>query len=417
MTAHIKADNSPMMTTGQAPVYKLEAFPKSYIVDVGNEAADKVETYYRTAKVIYRVIDFIAAIGDVVSRAFLNLSSELRATTEFIECTRFWSVLKDLISGKFWKESKWQKMADRITLACHSFLKMVGAGLKYGLYGLGKLAKYSVGQLPVFKLVTDGFYAVSSFFAAWDAKLKINQLNADVAHVDGVILNWERFYLQQSLLVIKDKQEIGVLKKKYENIISKRTTMIDKNKASIKKLEDGYAKALRKAHGDVAKLPNDARIIPQLISKIQSEQRVSTTRIEVSQARLAKIEAKDFEGLANELKGNLITNSTAPTEDVKKELAKAVDAKIKKWEHFKQDKLASKQRPERASSWMKIAASVCKIAVISLALTLTAINLWTFPLLMTVVSLGLLGDSISFIRIFHDRYKLRNPVDVAIAAC
>lgn len=372
---------------------------RSYVLDGGAVVAEKVEPYYRTAKVVYRVIDFIDALTSKVAKPLLQLSAELRGTTDFIECTRFFGVANEVFTPKkgvyFLTNPKnsWQKIVDKVTLALHSALKMVGAALKYGFITLGRIATFSIGQLPVFKLVTDGFYAISSFFGAWEARNRIRQLNSSVKHADKQITAWENFEQQNVLIHLGEETELRTLKTKFEAVIKKRTAMIEEKQKQLPKLEEARIKALAKANGnaDASKPKAKAKAIAALKGEIAK----CEARIALCKGYLEKISAKDYSGLAEAIKLDLVKNPEA----LQKEGAvqKAIDAKIRKWEVIK---------AEVRSSRMKIISSACKVAVISCALTFTALNTWTFPFLITVVSLGLLGDGCSFVRVFHDRYRL-----------
>lgn len=387
----INTANTPKTPTLHVPAV-------SHVLDGSGLIATKIEPYYRTAKVTYRIIDFVAAITSAVSSTFLKLSAELRATTDFIECTRFFSVASELINPKdgvyFFQNKKnlIQKRIEKVTLACHSALKMVGAGIKYGFIDLGKIAVYSIGQLPVFKLVTDGFYAVSSFFAAWDARIKIKKYNSSINHSEKQIATWERFYEQVVLVQLGEETELQSLKDKYTASIQKRSAIVDLKGKLLEKLTSEHDLALAKAKGNVAAVPKKK---VQQITDLKADIQKCKARMELCKGRLEKIDAKDYFGLAEDLKSHAI--KTAKSSDQPEPLQYAVDSKVKKWQLIKAN---------LCSSWMKVASAVCKVAVITIALTFTAINLWTLPCLLTVVSLGLLGDSFSFVRVFYDRYNL-----------
>ena len=58
---------------------------------------------------------------------------------------------------------------------------------------------------------------------------------------------------------------------------------------------------------------------------------------------------------------------------------------------------------ESDNQLIKIASSVAKIFVITMALVLTAINLWTTVPLITLLSLGIIADTLGLVKIFMEK--------------
>lgn len=113
----------------------------------------------------------------------VRLSTALRETTELIESTRLFCSLNELfcpdVNGRYFfkkMELTWQKVTERVCFAAHTFFKMLTGLRNWGLIDLGKIALYGFAQLPIFKMVTDGLFAATSFFCVWDSKRQLDMI-------------------------------------------------------------------------------------------------------------------------------------------------------------------------------------------------------------------------------------------------
>lgn len=152
--------------------------------DAGSKIANRVGYYYAAAKVAYKSINLTSLFFKTVYAPITNLSNELRGTTELIEATRFFCSLNEFlcpdVNGVYFLkklENTWQKIAERISFACHTCLKMVNALWQWGFIDLARIVRYTIGHLSIFKMVTDGLFAATSFFSVWDSKKQLERMH------------------------------------------------------------------------------------------------------------------------------------------------------------------------------------------------------------------------------------------------
>lgn len=160
----------------------------------GGLIANRVGYYYNAAKVAYKSINLSALFQKTVCESLAKLSMELQVTTEFIEGSRFFVSLNELFcpddKGVYFfrnKDHYWQKIAERVSFAAHTFLKMVGACWQWGFINLARISKYAIGHLTIFKLVTDGLFAATSFFSVWDSARQLSQLRKESNQEDKAL--------------------------------------------------------------------------------------------------------------------------------------------------------------------------------------------------------------------------------------
>ena len=72
-----------------------------------------------------------------------------------------------------------------------------------------------------------------------------------------------------------------------------------------------------------------------------------------------------------------------------------------KCDHLTNEKIA--QNAKSRTLLIKTASSVAKIAVITMALVLTAINLWTKLPFIALLSLGIVADTLGLVKIFLEK--------------
>ena len=110
-----------------------------------------------------------------------------------------------------------------------------------------------------------------------------------------------------------------------------------------------------------------------------------------SEHRLQLAVDHDYKGLAEELSKKRISG---------------VGGKIQRYEVMK-----SNAEIKMNKSWLGIANSVGKIAVITLALALTALNWWSLPFALSLITLGCIVDSIGYTKIIYDEFvKEKKPL-------
>lgn len=339
-------------------------------LDRGDFIASAVAPLDKAVKISYRSIDFVLTITgvvqDAISQSFEMISNDLKNASTLIEGSRLFGTMalltsKDEQGRSFFERHSWQRCADRVFLAGHQALKLVTAAVKWQLMQLGTLANYAVGSLPVFKLVTESLIIVSSFFSAWDNINALSGLKGLYQETHEKFEKWATRKISIALVRTGNDEEIAALKNRY-------LADADAAKVELEKL---------------SALPEKTE---EIASQIAKKQHV----YDRCQNRLSKIESKDYLGLADDL-----------------DKPKLIDYKIRKWEVVKENIVS-----DIKGSWLRIAAAVGKIAVISLALTLIAVNYWTMASKLFLFGFGIIVDSTALSKIFYERFHNHLPLPV-----
>ncbi len=357
-------------------------------LNAAGHSVTHVDALEKVVKITYRSIDIGNLLAKTPSETGEAISSQLRDTILFLESIRFIGIARMLFcpdkNGVYYlKNLKYtiQNRIGRVFLLAHTALKMVNGACKYNLMSLGKIGKYYVGQLPVFKLVYDGLYGIASIFNTWDATLGINKGAKTISLANKQIAKWEHRPTEIALTRIGDPAQIAKLEARYTGKLSKVE--------ELKKDARLYADILEKLDTDPSSLKvSDAKLKSMRKECTAKAQQVATKldklsgKIPLLQERIAKIAARDFKGLAEDL------------------AAKDIDYKVKKWKVIK-----ANTKIDLNKNIMGFFSSIGKVAVIALALFFTAVNWWTFPCLLTVLALGTFSDSMGLGKILYREFK------------
>lgn len=328
-------------------------------LDLASYSVTNVEPFEKISKIIFRTIDFFSVLTKKVSAPVLMLGSRLKDTCDITESLGLCGRVKELVcpdeKGQyFFKKSSWQKCADRILLAVACVFKTINSAVKLSLVSLGKLAKLTIGRLPVFRLVPDCLVAVSSFFGTWESKNNAEAASAKLKIANRKVEKW-----------------------------AKRSALIEQvrrgNYAEFIALKNSYQKKVAKLEEQIKAL--DAASATKEIA-------IKKADLKKYQDRLAKIEANDNVGLADDL-------------------AKAdISFKQKKWSVEQ-----SNAKIMQNKAWFGIANGVSKIFVITMATTMTALSLASSPHVLTLLAAGVCVDSIGLTKALYDySAKPQNPI-------
>lgn len=359
------------------------------------------EPLEKVAKITERSIRIAGVILGNVSRATSNLESQLRDAITVFETVRFVGIVNVLITpnnGKYFltdEKNSWQKRADRVTLAFHCAFKTVKGLNKFGFVELGIMAKNAIGKLPIFTLVMDSFVLASSFFSSWESiGNNLPKARKKVAEADEKIVKWECRRTAIAYLKIDDEIERKHFEARYQKKSLELHAELDALKKKFVANEDKLHKAVesQKQSGQEIQVPAiDYNKIVEKYSlegkKLTGEIERTNAKLKVTDERVAKIAAGNCKGLAEDLEK---TN---------------IDLKMKKWEVCK-----ANAQQEETKIWVKIANAIGKIAVVALALTLTAINLWTVPFTLSLLFMGILVDSIGLSKIYIEEFWKPKPI-------
>lgn len=361
---------------------------------VGNsEALEKV------AKITERTIRAVEVIFGGLSNAVSNFGSQLKDAIIVFESLRFVGIMNFLITPKNGKyfltdpANSWQKRLDRVTLAFHCAFKTVKGLNKFGFVELGVMAKNAIGQLPIFVLAMDSFIVASSFFSSWDSLANsLPKASKNLSKDNYKLDKWEYRLTAIALLKAGDEIERKYFEVKYNDKSSELHAELDGLEKKARLNDDKLQKALAVQQEVETQIPNET--VEKIVANCKAETKKLSleigrvqVKLEKVDERLAKIAARDCRGLAEDLeKAN-------------------IHFKIKKWEVCK-----ANDKQEKSKVWIKIANAVGKIAVVALALTLTAINLWTAPFMLSLIFMGILVDSIGLSKILVEEFWKAKPI-------
>lgn len=341
------------------------------------------EALEKVTKIAERSIRVLGIVLNSLSQAASNLGLQLKDTIIVFETLRFVGIVKLMFcpneKGKYFLSdaaNSWQKKVDRVTLAFHCAFKSVKGLNTFGFVELGAMAKNVIGKLPIFVLVMDSFVLASSFFGSWDCIANgLPKAYKKISVANDKIDKWE--YRPTAIALLKANDEIE--RKYFENKYAAKAADLNAKFSDLEKKirlnEDKLAKA-QESHLSkeiqekiFTDCKAEAKKLTLEINRIQA-------KLQIVDQRIAKIAACDCKGLAEDLeKAN-------------------VAFKIKKWEVLK-----SNAKQEASKVWIGIANAIGKIVVVTLALTLTAVNVWTDPFLLSLLFLGILVDSIGLSKI------------------
>lgn len=375
-------------------------------LEVATFTATHSEPLEKVAKLAERFIRVSDVAFGGISQAVSNLGNQLRDAIIVFESLRFVGIMNFLVTpknGKYFlvdSANSWQKRLDRVTLAIHCAFKSIKGLNKFGFVDLGVMAKNAIGKLPIFTLTMDSFILASSFFSTWDNLAVVQpKVRKKLDETEAKIEKWE--YRPMAIAGLKAGDEIE--RRHFESKYNAKALELNNSLQGLEKKarlnEDKLQKALSQEAGET-QLPQNVqeKIIKECTvesKKLAREIGSIQAKIIKTDGRIAKIVARDCKGLALDLEKT------------------DVNFKIRKWEVGQ-----ANAKQESAKNWVKVANSVGKIAVVTLALTLTAINLWTAPFLLTLLGMGILVDSIGLSKILLDEFWKpkplpRNPVILA----
>lgn len=361
--------------------------------------AEKSEAVQRTGKVTFRMIDLFNNHVSL-SAGILELNSRLKTCVEMIEFFETFSRFHELFSidkkgQSFFQANSWQKIADRVLLTIHSVFKSMGFLSRVGLLALGRLATYTVANIPLLRVIVDGAYVGSSVFSLWDNTNKIIGYRGEIKKANYKIDKWIHRPVVLDKLRAGDPVEVAKMQKKYADHSNTITTALKGYEADLNKAKE-HIRTLEICDKDSPVLPEELTermrkekksIEDLLVDYKDKEQNIAGTiakaeaELNKYEERLSLIQSKDYNGLADELD----------------KMSQAY--KLKKWEVIK-----SNQGVGITKSCWGIANKVGKIAVISFAACMTIFSLSTMPFLDGVLILGVVAESTGLVKMLLDHF-------------
>lgn len=376
------------------------------ITEIGAFTVKNADPAEKVAKIAYRAIDSALIITHTVSKPWSNLSTELKDSATIFESLKVFGALKMIAcpdaQGRYFltnSQNTWQKRADRLTLLAHTSFKTVKGLSKAGFVNLGVMSKEVIGRLPAFTLAMDSFIVLSSIFGWWDTMIVgLPKANESIARDEDKLAKWEYRPLAIAYLRIDDETEKTAFKNKYmlkaqslEKLLKVNADKVLLKEEKIKEIEED--KTCTPAEREAVILSCRSSI-----QKFEKEANVLLQKQKKNDARLEKIETNNWKDLI---------------EDLTKQQIYGQGGKINKWEVVKHNDQIAKNK-----SWLKIANSVGKIAVVTFALTLTSLfgAAWAVPFALSVLALGIVVDSLGLVKILYDEFGKPLPIPKPCAA-
>lgn len=385
-------------------------------LEIGSFVTKNAEPLEKVAKNTYRLIDMWAAVYGSVSAPFAMLSSQLKDSVTVFESIRVFGAIKTLVckdeDNKYFlfnEKNTWQKKVDRVCLAFHNSFKSVKGLSKAGLVQLGACAKHAIGKLPVFTLVTDGFMIGSSFFSIWDISVKGFPRGQEALKLaDEKILKWEDRPFAVDLLKrgIVSKTTRNELEAKYQGKAIAIANKIEDKTKELQVKEEALQTILASKTENSSEKEKASTEAYMAIKKLTVEISKLIAAQVKNNDRLEKLELQDYKALASTFE------KTVKTVQFGKEVdEKQCEFKSRQWQVKREN-----AQVEQNKNWIRLANSVGKVAVITLALTLIALDAWMFPCVMSLLALGFIVDSIGLTKFVYEEFAKSKPVPFQISA-
>lgn len=318
-------------------------------LDMAAKTALNVEPLEKVAKIGNKTIELTATFT-AVSASFAALSEHLKGTATFFETVQFFGRVKELIcldkNGKSFFQVNTWQKS----------VDRVTLAIHSSMKAIRTLAKHGMVNLGRLSANIAGKLSIFSF--ATDAFI----LTSCVFSI------WDN--VKKIPKVRKDLAQAGLKIEKWQY----RKTLIAQVESGIQsEIDTLKAKYEKKAAAVADKAQQAVDEVGQTLQKYAH--------------RLALIEAHDHQGLADEL-------AKTDTSD-----------KMKKWTVIQGN--ATLARNKLAFG---ITNSAMKIGVVSLALILTATNVWANIVLRPLLLGGIATDSVGLTKFFYDHYNKPTPV-------
>lgn len=331
-------------------------------------AVENCEPLEKIAKITFRVSELAKLVLGGLSVTMSNFAKQLGDTILVFESLRFIGVMKLLLTkqrnGEYLltdPKTSWAKCIDRVALAFHTAFKSVKGLNKFGFVELGWMAKDAIGKLPIFTLVMDSFILISCFFSGWDSATKsMPEAQKKLARAEEHLSKWE--YRDTAINLLKSQDEYV-----RQDFVSKYTADIQKIEATI-------------------------------LEKTGKTDDRSVVELKAAEVKLHKVSSR-LALLANENVDE--NNCKVLAEDLEKN---DINFKLKQWKLVKKNASNLETRVV-----FRIANSVSKIAVVILALTLVAMNVWTAPFLFTLIAMGIVSDSLGLTKTLLEEFLKDTP--------
>ena len=339
----------------------------------GSEAFEKI------LKNSQRGLEIASKIESISKPIWKVLSVSCKNAIDVFESIRFLGVVTLLFTPQknnkyflYSPEHSIQKKCDRLFLLAHTGCKTIRAASKWKLIDLGYFGKLKIGpHLPVFTLLTDGLMLASCSFSIWDMWLKITGLNQEEHEIKKKIEFRQDRPLNLAQALQGDQAAFDKLQKNLVDKIEQIKNELALDYKDLYLVNDLLNQPINDRNSPGLK--NESDLLNQKISRLE-------IKLEKNQTRLQHLNARNYEPLINDCTEKNIIEKVNDRRKIKEK-----------------DFVASK------IDQVKLASSIAKIFVITMALVMTAVNVWTTIPTIILLSCGIIADSIGLAKLFLER--------------
>lgn len=332
----------------------------------------KSEPPEKVTKILVRAFAILGELSVTLSRPMHNLVGNLRNSIVVFDSFKIFGATRMLVcpdaeTGKYLlldPKKNWQKKADRVCLFVHSSFKTLKGLVTVGLAKYGALAKNMVGQLSVFTFIMDSFIVLSAAFGAWDGLRVLPKECKEADKAQNQFAKWEKRRVDVAVLSQNDEMQAIQMEQHYEKKIEKLTAEVEKLRQE--------AQVLRNKGKDP--VSNDAKI-------------------EKLEAKKAK-----YEALVKKIKARAYPEFV-------KELAAPIAKKYYFWDVRKYNTTVKMR-----NTLFGIINAVGKVAVVTFALTLTALSVQATPWVVSLLALGIIVECTGILKIYYKEFN--KPIKV-----
>lgn len=377
-----------------------------------SDIADKTEVLGKAANLVAKSIELVQKLNLVASEAFSRLAKSAERTKNLFDVFAFPRALFEIAAPEINKETgrpvvdshgrhvylltnakkSFEKKAEKVCMAVSSFFKsIIGLG-KYELIDLSKWKKWTLdsgGNLSVLEFVANSFMIIANFFSLSESASEIQKQNKTLKTEGDKESKWRVRPELKALLMNADDATVEALKRKFTykerhfhiEVLSKQQH-IHRLEEELRQIEQ-----LPEAQRETSRIEIQAKRL-----HVQRDLDDASRKMSKYSHRLTHLNNHEYESVANQWSVDKINRK------IQNHHNHYENAKDKKY-----------------IGMVKIASTISKIAVVALAMTLTALNAWTIIPTIVVLSLGIFTDFTALYRAYLEEHKIHSRVAHRVA--
>jgi hypothetical protein len=341
------------------------------------EGSEPLEKLFKNAQ---RGMEIISKVEWITHASLAALSVTCKSAIDVFESVRIVGVVQLLFTPQknnqyflFSPENSLQKKCDRVFLFAHTVCKNLRAMNKWKLIDLGHFGRLKIGtHLTVFHLLTDGLMIASSFFSSWDTWLKVNTIVEGEYEINRKIDKWQ----DRPLNIARILQGDLIIHEKLQ------TELVDKIKQLKLEMELKY-KELNVVNDLFNKPPEEREAKSNLENESDNLKNAITSlevKLQKNQLRLHQVQTNNYKPFIKEYTEKDIIGKVSNMKKIREEefMASSLDL-------------------------VKLASSISKMFVITMALVMTILNTWSTIPSVLLLSCGIIADTFGLTKIYMEK--------------